>query len=120
MLTVGGSALACVGALLVVRCWLLLHGRGRPQRGPRPRFVIAGPYRRVRNPLLGGVILIATGVGLATQRVPGVCVAVALASHLWVVIREEPQLRLRFGDAYAAYLARVPRWLPRRTRGRRG
>ena len=27
---------------------------------------------------------------------------------------EEPRLRRRFGDAYEAYLAAVPRWFPRR------
>jgi protein-S-isoprenylcysteine O-methyltransferase Ste14 len=34
--------------------------------------------------------------------------------HLFVVYYEEPRLREKFGEAYAAYVRRVPRWLPRR------
>jgi protein-S-isoprenylcysteine O-methyltransferase Ste14 len=36
----------------------------------------------------------------------------AVAAHLWVVRVEEPRLAARFGPAYAAYLRRVPRWIP--------
>jgi protein-S-isoprenylcysteine O-methyltransferase Ste14 len=36
------------------------------------------------------------------------------AAHLQVVLLEEPLLKKRFGQAYEAYLAEVPRWLPRR------
>ena len=34
--------------------------------------------------------------------------------HLYVVIFEEPRLHRRFDESYAAYCARVPRWLPRK------
>ena len=116
MLLLCGSAVALFGALLLVRSGLLLLGRGRPRRGLRPAFVIAGPYRRVRNPLLGGGLLLAFGVAVATRRVAWVAVAGVAAAclHLWVVWREEPALSARFGTAYAEYLSRVPRWLPRR------
>jgi protein-S-isoprenylcysteine O-methyltransferase Ste14 len=40
-------------------------------------------------------------------------VALGLALHLWVVVREEPALRRRFGEVYDAYTAHVPRWIPR-------
>jgi protein-S-isoprenylcysteine O-methyltransferase Ste14 len=36
---------------------------------------------------------------------------VAAELHVWVVWREEPVLRRRFGDAYVAYTQQVPRWL---------
>src|SRR5262245_34532574 len=101
---------------LAARSALLLAGRGRPQRGPRPDFVVAGPYVRVRNPLLGGLVVALFGFGLATASPAWAMLGAAawLGAHLWVVRFEEPSLRARFGTAYAEYLQRVPRWLPRR------
>ena len=115
MVVLCGAGLMIFGAVLAVRSAMLLHGRGRPQRGRKPAFVIAGPYRRTRNPLFGGCILIAFGSLAASQRQSALAVAAgfAFACHLWVTRREEPRLRARFGDAYAVYIARVPRWWPR-------
>ena len=112
---VAGVILALLGVMLALRSALLLAGRGRPRRGPRPQFVIAGPYTRLRNPLLVGVILALLGGALAVQSgTLGLAAAVAaVAAHVWVVRVEEPRLRDRFGEAYREYLARVPRWMPR-------
>ena len=113
-----GAALVVIGTLLAARSAALLAGRGRPKRGPQPAFVIAGPYRRVRNPLAGGLLVAAAGLALLT-RSPVLAVATALAavaSHAWIVRVEEPRLTARFGAAYAAYLRCVPRWVPRGAR----
>jgi len=112
-----GAILAIAGACLAVRSALLLAGRGRPKRGPMPRFVIAGPYVRMRNPLFAGLLLALVGLTGATRSAPlGVAtMAIALALHVWVTAVEEPRLRKRFGEAYEAYLDAVPRWLPRRS-----
>jgi len=113
-----GAALVVIGTLLAARSGALLAGRGRPKRGPQPAFVIAGPYRRVRNPLAGGLLVAAAGLALLT-RSPVLAVATALAavaSHAWIVRVEEPRLTARFGAAYAAYLRCVPRWVPRGSR----
>ena len=113
-----GAALVVIGTLLAARSTALLAGRGRPKRGPQPAFVIAGPYRRVRNPLAGGLLVAAGGLVLLT-RSPALAVAMALAavaSHAWIVRVEEPRLTARFGAAYAAYLRCVPRWVPRGAR----
>jgi len=113
-----GAALVVIGTLLAARSAALLAGRGRPKRGPQPAFVIAGPYRRVRNPLAGGLLVAAAGVALLA-RSPVLAVATALAavaSHAWIVRVEEPRLTARFGAAYAAYLRCVPRWVPRGAR----
>jgi protein-S-isoprenylcysteine O-methyltransferase Ste14 len=109
-----GAVLVVAGVVLALRSAALLVGRGRPRRGPQPSFVIAGPYRRMRNPMLAGLMLAALGVALATRSIAlaaGVVIT-ALAAHAWVVRIEEPRLALRFGDAYAAYLRCVPRWVP--------
>lgn len=114
MSAAAGVILALVGAMLALRSALLLAGRGRPQRGPRPPLVIAGPYTRVRNPLLLGVLLVVAGAAIAADST-GLGVAAALATvaaQVWVVRFEEPRLQARFGEAYREYLARVPRWVP--------
>ena len=115
-----GILIAVVGLALAARSALLLAGRGRPRRGPRPALVIAGPYLHTRNPLYAGVVLGAAGVALATRSwlVGALAAAGAIAAHLWIVRVEEPRLRARHGVAYAEYLRRVPRWLPRRRRAR--
>ena len=109
-----GVIVAVVGAMLALRSALLLAGRGRPQRGPRPAFVVAGPYTRLRNPLILGVLAALLGVALALRSPAlGVALLVAtVAAHAWVVRVEEPRLRERFGEAYREYLEHVPRWLP--------
>jgi protein-S-isoprenylcysteine O-methyltransferase Ste14 len=110
-----GLLLTLAGAALAARSAMLLAGRGRPRRGPRPAFVIAGPYARTRNPLLAGALLALAGLGL-WREVPALVLLAALAfvgAHWWVTRIEEPRLATRFGTAYRAYLRSVPRWIPR-------
>jgi protein-S-isoprenylcysteine O-methyltransferase Ste14 len=116
----GGILVALVGLLLALRSALLLAGRGRPRRGPRPALVLAGPYLRTRNPLLGGVVLTIVGAALVAGSwwLAGLGLAFAVGAHLWVLHREEPRLRARFGKTYAEYVEHVPRWLPRRDAAR--
>jgi protein-S-isoprenylcysteine O-methyltransferase Ste14 len=112
-----GVVLAVVGAALTVRSALLLAGRGRPQRGPQPPFVIAGLYRRFRNPLYAGILMALAGIALAkgSMLLAALAVVAAAGAHAWVVRVEEPRLSERFGAAYAAYLRNVPRWVPGRS-----
>jgi len=115
-----GTVLVLLGGALALRSALLLAGRGRPQRGPRPAFVIAGPYRRMRNPLLGGLLIAGVGalVAMPTGALLVLVGAAAVAAHLWVVRVEEPRLTARFGRAYDAYVRAVPRWWPRASAAR--
>jgi protein-S-isoprenylcysteine O-methyltransferase Ste14 len=110
-----GLVLACVGIALAARSAQLLAGRGRPRRGAQPAFVLAGPYLRVRNPLFAGLVLALSGIalGLRSRSLALAALAAALSAHVWVVSVEEPRLCARFGPAYAEYLKRVPRWVPR-------
>jgi protein-S-isoprenylcysteine O-methyltransferase Ste14 len=115
-----GLLLGLAGAALAARSAMLLAGRGRPRRGPRPEFVIAGPYVRVRNPLYAGIVLALTGAALWREStvLSFLAVATAAAAHWRVVRVEEPDLSRRFGAAYRAYLRRVPRWIPSARRPR--
>jgi len=112
-----GALLVFLGAALAVRSALLLVGRGRPRRGPQPAFVVAGPYRRVRNPLFAGVVIALLGAAAwaASGAIVLVAIAAAGAAHAWIVLVEEPALTRRFGAAYEAYLRGVPRWWPSRS-----
>lgn len=96
----------------------VLTSRGRGayvEFDPPKEFVSVGPFRWCRNPIAGCVVLMLWGEALALSSI-GVLllalVAIPLA-HAQVVFIEEPLLRARFGAAYEAYLARVPRWFPR-------
>jgi len=113
-----GIVLGVIGVALAARSALLLAGRGRPRRGPRPALVLAGPFLRMRNPLYAGLVLALAGAALASASwtLALATLAGGAGAHLWVVRVEEPRLAARFGAAYAEYLRRVPRWVPRRQR----
>ena len=78
-------------------------------------LVAAGPFAAVRNPLYLGNIALWAGftlmAGLPWLVAP---VAFVLALEYHAIVRwEEQLLEARLGDAYRAYAARVPRWIPR-------
>jgi protein-S-isoprenylcysteine O-methyltransferase Ste14 len=116
----------CLGAILAVWSAVLLSTRGRGTPAPwdpPQRFVLAGPYRYVRNPMMLGLFGILVGEALLAQSLAILLYLGLVASVVWgyVVVVEEKALERRFGDAYRVYKARVPRWVPRWNRGgRRG
>ena len=100
--------------------WCLWHfavsGRGTPAPiDPPTRLVVRGLYRRVRNPMYLGVLLVVAGWAVYYRSIAVIEYAVALAVlfHAFVVFVEEPLLRRRFGAAYDEYTRTVGRWLPR-------
>lgn len=116
---VGGLLLALAGAALALRATLLLaEARDAPPEssGPSGRFVVRGPYRRIRHPFYAGVVLVVLGeaVALRSSAILAYAAVVGFALHLFVVLVEEPSLRRRFGDLHDAYRARVPAWIPGR------
>lgn len=110
-LLLGGFGLAIASTVLFAR-----RGEGTPVPWDPPRrFVVTGPYRYVRNPMVLGVLLGLLGEALLFASLPILLYTAALAAfaHAWIVLREEPELEARFGDTYRVYRAMVPRWLPR-------
>ncbi len=114
-----GGALALLG--IVPMAWSFLafvfRGRGTPAPfDPPRRLVVSGPYRFVRNPMYLGATLSLLGAALfySSPWLLAYVGAFTLWAHLFVVLYEEPRLRRTFGDEYAAYAARVRRWLPGR------
>jgi len=123
-LLVLGALLLGGGASLVARCFwgFAAEGRGTPAPWDPPRrLVVRGPYRWVRNPIYVGVVGILAGEAalFACWALAAWALTAAVLFHLFVVLYEEPDLRLRFGADYESYLREVPRWLPRLSAARR-
>lgn len=119
ILQFAGAAITLAGAGLALWCAVTFAvvGRGTPLPfDPPRRLVIAGPYRSVRNPMAIGVGSALLGAALFYESVSLFVLAglFMLGIHAFVVSYEEPTLRRMFGAEYAAYLARVHRWLPGR------
>lgn len=113
---------AIVGvAGIAVQMWCIVLfqrvGRGTPSPlVPTRRLVHSGPYRRVRNPMNIGEMLVFLALALWFGSIGLMLYALAawLAFHIFIVRTEEPRHRAQFGDEYASYTARVNRWLPTR------
>jgi protein-S-isoprenylcysteine O-methyltransferase Ste14 len=113
-----GAVVAVAGLALVARCFAeFVAARGTPAPvAPTERLVVTGLYRHVRNPMYVAVVATILGVALwhASVWVLGYAAAVWAATTAFVLFYEEPALRRQFGGEYDAYLAAVPRWVPRR------
>jgi protein-S-isoprenylcysteine O-methyltransferase Ste14 len=113
-----GLALALAGAVVLLHAFgrFVIEGSGTPAPvAPTDRLVIGGAYRYVRNPMYVAVVSTIAGQALLLWR-PGLLAYAALvwaACAAFVRWYEEPTLRLRYGDEYAAYRAAVPAWIPR-------
>jgi protein-S-isoprenylcysteine O-methyltransferase Ste14 len=113
-----GLCFAVAGAVLMVWTMRLFAAQGGGTPAPwRPvrNFIVRGPYRYVRNPMLAGVILVLVAEAILLQSIPifGWMVAFVALNTIYFALSEEPQLEQRFGKAYADYKRHVPRWLPR-------
>jgi protein-S-isoprenylcysteine O-methyltransferase Ste14 len=76
-------------------------------------LVETGPFRLSRNPLYVSMVLVFCGLA-CLLRTPWALVLMPLAIaavQVWVIVPEELYLAQRFGDGYAAYRARVRRWI---------
>jgi protein-S-isoprenylcysteine O-methyltransferase Ste14 len=109
-----GGAIASVGLALTIWAVAALRHSLTPLPKPRAdsRLEQQGPYRFVRHPMYGGVILLMLGIALARLSVSHLLLT---ALCCWFFDRkarvEENWLRARYPE-YAAYAARVKKLLP--------
>ncbi len=79
------------------------------------QLVVRGPYQYIRHPLYSfGVLFF---VGLMLMAANGLIVFFGAAALTMLILRtpnEENILVEKFGDAYRAYMAQTPRFVPRR------
>jgi len=104
------AGFALVVAAVLWRLWCTLFIAGRKDE----RVVRDGPYAACRHPLYLGSIVGALGIGLSTRSL-ALTVAVPLvvtAAALVAARREDHQLALAHGDAFAAYREAVPAFRP--------
>jgi protein-S-isoprenylcysteine O-methyltransferase Ste14 len=114
-----GAALICAGLVLMFETISLLHSVGEGTLAPwdpTRRLVLRGPYRRVRNPMISGVLSILLGEAalLGSSELLFWFGCVLAVNALYLPLVEEPGLVRRFGEDYLAYRHSVPRWIPRR------
>ena len=112
------SFFAVLGWLVLLWCArdFAVRGRGTPNPADPPRaLVVDGLYRFVRNPMYVAIVtsLLGQAAMYRSSSVVWYAAIVAAAFHLRVVLYEEPKLTELFGDSYADYRRRVPRWVPR-------
>ncbi len=104
------TGLVLVGVATVGRLWCALYISGYKDA----QLVTSGPYSISRNPLYFFSFLGFAGIGLTTETVT-LAVIIVLAFALiypYVILREEGYLGSKFGDAFAEYRARTPRFFP--------
>lgn len=103
-----GAVIAFIGVL--VRAWASGHIM------KNDRLATTGPYAHTRNPLYFGSFLIGAGFAIAAH--PALLLVVIA---FWVLVymptieRERVRIKRQFPDAYAAYEANVPSFVPRAT-----
>ena len=90
-----------------------MGGGGPGLSVPPQRLVTEGPYRLVRNPMYLGHLIFLAGLALVLRSWIGA--ALFVAQVVWFqqrVVGDEARLAQLFGADYAAYAARVKRWIP--------
>jgi protein-S-isoprenylcysteine O-methyltransferase Ste14 len=112
---IAGVALMAASALLVLPALLgMIFAKTTFHPGHNASALVSGGvYRVTRNPMYLSLTLLMAGLGLVLANLWLVALAPALLLYFQerVVKREEAYLSARFGEEYAAYRARVRRWL---------
>ena len=115
-----GGIVIAIGVVIAFACAIEFAWRGigtpAPFDPPR-RLVITGLYRWMRNPMYAGLGVILLGEAITFPRITGTMLVLIgilwLATTIFIITFEEPTLRSKFGDDYAAYCRNVRRWIPR-------
>jgi protein-S-isoprenylcysteine O-methyltransferase Ste14 len=110
-----GAAAMLAGVALDVSAMAVMHRHHaniQPHRAATA-LVTTGPFALSRNPIYLGNTLLIAGAGMAFNVLWFVPMAIVTAwlVSLLAIRREEAHLAARFGEAWAAYAQRTPRWL---------
>ena len=104
----GGVALAIAAARQFKRAGTAVRPFSEPSA-----VVTSGPFAFTRNPMYLGMVACLVGWAVILGSVTPVVVIAGFFAliHYRFVLREEPFMAERFGEAYRAYTARVRRWI---------
>ena len=118
-----GLVLAIAGVLLTFGAQLAMGDAWRIGVDPEERteLVTDGPFNLVRNPIYSAMIPTVFGLALMVPNILAIAAFLTLVTALELQVRlvEEPYLLRTHGDEYAAYAARVGRFVPGVGRARR-
>jgi len=110
-----GGLMILIGTYLVVWASIMLLGNRTPVLANRSsaRLVIAGPFRYTRNPIYLGYTLLTIGLGVYADNFWIILTAIvaAVATHLYVIRKEEMHLLARFGYEFERYCRRTRVWI---------
>ena len=102
-----GGVLIIAGVALVVSGWRSIHAA--------TGLVTDGIYAKIRHPQYAGLGITIAGALIQWPTLLTLVMApILLASYVRLARKEEQELGARFGEAYRAYRARVPAFLPAR------
>jgi protein-S-isoprenylcysteine O-methyltransferase Ste14 len=100
------------GFILIASAWRVLYEAQR-----RGTLATSGPYSYVRHPQYVGFILVLAGFLVQWPTLLTLAMFPVLAvMYVRLAKQEEAESRAAFGQAYDAYTARVPAFLPRWSR----
>lgn len=109
-----GALLMAVAALF--RTWGTAYLQANVMRDSSvhtERLLADGPYRRVRNPLYFGNIVMALAIGLMASRTGFVILSLGMTLFvIRLILREEAELLRAQGEPYRLYSSAVPRLMP--------
>jgi protein-S-isoprenylcysteine O-methyltransferase Ste14 len=114
-LAVGGVGRCALG--LAVALWarqtLGANWSGRVTFKQDHELVMRGPYRLARHPIYTGLLLMALGTAVASDRLGALLGCLCFLVALAIKIGQEERLMMRhFPDAYGAYRSRVKALVP--------
>lgn len=113
-----GLPVLVIGVATYVWCAssFAFRGRGTPAPIEPPKvLIVQGLYRYTRNPMYVGVLAIVIGevIWFGSPMLFAYSVCVGMLFNAFIRLYEEPKLLELFGDQYAEYCQKVPRWWPK-------
>ena len=102
------NVLIVIGFLVLATSWKVLWAAER-----EARLATTGPYAHVRHPQYVGFVVIMLGFLLMWPTLLTLLMFPALVvMYIRLAHREEYEVEAELGEAWRAYAARTPRWLP--------
>lgn len=104
--------LAVFGLGVLIRVWAQMHLHYRLRM--RKALTTTGPYAFIRNPIYVANTAMLLGLTVMSELLwfLPLMLVWCIAVYSLVVRREEAHLLDKYGEPYAKYLERVPRWVP--------